>query len=322
MTICGFHPWFPFAISASVIQFRAVLNSKLQVLILSDGKAGHENQSLGLAEAMARRTAAEHHIVTLDIRIGRIARIYQALDQSRELPRPDLIIATGSTTHLALLLLSRKYKARSIVLMKPSLPLNWFGWCIAPQHDFKRIPRKHRLIISKGALNRVVPNDAKKSGKLLLIGGPSKIHGYDEVDLVQQIRRLVFNGNVNANGKGWQLTNSRRTPETFLTCLKNEALDLEIFPHEQTSPGWLAERLSQAEEVWVTEDSVSMVYEALTGGAKVGLLEMPRVKENARVIRGLKALQSQGYFIGSAVNSPPQLAEADRCAAIILDAEN
>jgi mitochondrial fission protein ELM1 len=291
------------------------LKAPIQITILSDGKAGHENQCLGLVEAMGRRTGVEYRVLRLDIELSRIARLYQAIEQSRDLPKPDFVVSAGSSTHLALLLLSRKYKARSIVLMKPTLPMAWFEWCIAPEHDFKKAPNRKRLITSKGALNRVVPAGTEKSGRLLLIGGPSKTHGYDEAGLVEQIRRLV------ADGGDWQLTNSRRTPETFLTSVKKEVPGLELFPHEQTPPGWLAERLSEVEEVRVTEDSVSMVYEALTGGAKVGLLKMPRLKTNARVIRGLDTLENEGYFIGSEGEDPPRLAEADRCAAIILDAE-
>jgi mitochondrial fission protein ELM1 len=91
---------------------------------------------------------------------------------------------------------------------------------------------------------------------------------------------------------------------------------MEIFPHQQTPPGWLAGKLSALETVWVTEDSVSMIYEALSGGAKVGVLEMPRLRPGARVIRGLEVLRAEGYFDK---DHPPQLlAEADRCAELIL----
>jgi len=38
-----------------------------RILVISDGKAGHENQSLGLAEAMARLRPAEIHTLRLDM---------------------------------------------------------------------------------------------------------------------------------------------------------------------------------------------------------------------------------------------------------------
>jgi mitochondrial fission protein ELM1 len=287
------------------------LSAPLHILILSDGKAGHENQSLGLAEAMGRRSAVELHLVRLEMDRNPIVRMMEALAASKKFPIPDYVIGAGHGTHLTLLLISRILGARSIVLMKPGLPMSWFDWCVAPEHDFKNIPNNSRFILSKGALNRVVPFAGERSEKWFLIGGPSKIHGFDEAGLISQIRELVSDGT-------WQVADSRRTPSDFLKRLENEIPNLTIFPHQDTGPGWLAEKLSSAVEVWVTEDSVSMVYEALTGGAKVGVFEMPRLKPDARVIRGLDKLKEDGYLMGNDARKMEILAEADRCAGMIL----
>ena len=286
---------------------RGELSKTLQLLIISDEKPGHENQSLGLAEAMARLMPSEIHIVKLDGSKGFLERIRLASKDSLRFPKPDYVIATGHSTHLSLLWLSWKSGARSILMMKPSLPVGLFDWCIAPEHDYLKAPPKN-VITSKGALNRVVKNEGEKSGKLFLIGGPSKNHGYDEAALIEQITRL-------ASGGGWQLADSRRTPGSFLPALAKELPGLKVFPHQETEPGWLAELLSTLDTVWVTEDSVSMIYEALSSGAKVGVLEMPRISPNARVLRGLAMLEEQGYFDWDA---PKPLAEAERCAKIIL----
>ncbi len=241
-----------------------------------------------------------------------IMRIVKALTSSRKLPIPDYVIGAGHSTHFALLAIARTAGARSIVLMKPGLPMSWFDYCVAPEHDFQKVPNKSHLILSKGALNRVIPAEGERTEKWFLIGGPSKIHGFDEAGLILQIRELALDGN-------WQVADSRRTPTDFLKKLKHEIPTLSIFPHQQTGHGWLAEKLSSAAEVWVTEDSVSMVYEALTGGAKVGVLKMPRLKPDARLIRGLKKLQAEGYLMGEGMRNMERLAEADRCAAVILD---
>jgi mitochondrial fission protein ELM1 len=75
----------------------------------------------------------------------------------------------------------------------------------------------------------------------------------------------------------------------------------------------------------VTEDSVSMIYEALSSGAQVGLLPMPRKSEAGRVARGVKGLIEEGLLCGyEAWQASHQmswgqdvLAEADRCAELI-----
>lgn len=259
---------------------------------------------------MARRTPAEIHIIRIDPTSSLIQRILKATGESHTLPKPSYVIAAGHRTHIPLLLVTRKLTARSIVLMKPGIPAAWFSYCIAPEHDFKQPPKSGNIILSKGALNRVVPSHETKSGKLLLIGGPSKTHGFDASALISQIREIA--------SEGWQAADSRRTPTNFLTELKKEIPGLKTFPHQDTEPSWLAGKLSSLAEVWVTEDSVSMIYEALTGGAKVGVLNMPRHNPDARVIRGLVTLREGGYFIGLENHNPPLLAEADRCAELIL----
>lgn len=285
-----------------------------RILIISDGKAGHENQSLGLAEAMARLCPAE--IDTLRLEMGKSfpARIKAALGEAGKFPRPDYVLAAGHATHPAALWITRNYGARSISLMRPSLPVSWFHRCVCPEHDFigRRIPAN--VITTKGALNRVLPGTGKRSGGLFLIGGPSKTHGWDGVALAARIKRIA-----GAGAGAWQAADSRRTPEGFLGDLKKELPAFEVFPHQQTPPGWLAGKLAGLETVWVTEDSVSMIYEALSGGARVGVLEMPRLRPDARVIRGLEALRAEGYF--NMENPPRPLAEADRCAAILLGRE-
>ncbi len=260
---------------------------------------------------MARRVAVKTNVLRIDAGKNVWSRLKEAIAQSREFPKPDYVISAGSSTHLVMWWLARKYDARSIVLMKPFWPMALFDWCIAPEHDFLTAPKMENLILSKGALNRVVPADGERTEKWFLIGGPSKIHGFDETRLIARVRELAGDGE-------WQVADSRRTPGDFLKRLKNEIPDLTIFPHQETKHGWLAEKLSSAAEVWVTEDSVSMVYEALTGGAKVGVLEMPRLKPDARVIRGLEKLKAEGYLMGGTAKKMEVLAEADRCAGMIL----
>lgn len=288
------------------------MSAPLQILVISDGKAGHENQSLGLAEAMARCIPTEIHLVRLEMDRNPFSRVQRAIAAIREYPAPDFAIGAGHGTHIALLVIARMSGAKSIVLMKPGLPMRWFDWCVAPEHDFKTKPAASHLILSKGALNRVVPAIGARAGKFILIGGPSGIHGFDQEALITQIRERVGDGK-------WSVADSRRTPSDFLDRLIREVPDLQIFPHQETQKGWLAGVLASAEEVWVTEDSVSMVYEALTGGAKVSILKMPRLKPDARVIRGLENLKSQGYFgEENSLGASSHLAEADRCAALIL----
>jgi mitochondrial fission protein ELM1 len=288
--------------------------------MIGDGKPGHENQSLGLADAISRITPCELHRISLADARGRIAQIRSAVRAGVSLPPPDLIVSAGHATHVPLLLLSRKFKAPSILLMRPSLPMQLFDLCVTPEHDFKTGYQRKKLILTRGALNRVPPPAAgDRSGRMILIGGPSKLHGWDGESLLAGLEKITASGD-------WQLTDSRRTPAGFTEKLRQRLPRVEIFPHQETVPTWLPGKLAAAEEVWVTEDSVSMVYEALSSGAKVGLLPVPRLKSGTRVLLGLEKLVDGGFVTRFAdwekspqLAAPPEtLREADRCAAAIV----
>lgn len=291
----------------------------LTLWLIGDGKPGHENQSLGLAEAMQRRVACEIHQISIAGKGGFFGRIRAALAAGTKLPKPDLIIAAGHATHLPLLWLARKYGSKSIVLMRPSLPLQCFDFCIAPSHDFPKKPQRKNLILTRGAINRVHASDSPKTGRLILIGGPSKTHGWNDAAMLEMLAKLTAAGD-------WQLTDSRRTPEGFLEQIKKHLPDIEIFSCKETAPDWLPDQLSRAKEVWVSEDSVSMIYEALSSGARVGLLSVPRLNRNSRVLRGIDELVETGFLTpfstwqttGHLPSALKTLNEAERCAEIVL----
>ena len=291
----------------------------LTLWLIGDCKPGHENQSLGLAEAIQRFVACDIHRISIAGKGGIVGRIRSALAHGANLPSPDFIIAAGHATHIALLCLARKHQAKSIVLMRPSLPLRCFDLCIAPSHDFPKKPTRKNLILTRGAINRVHASDAAKTGKLILIGGPSKTHGWDTVAMLDMLAKVT-------EGCGWRLTDSRRTPEGFLEQARMRLEGLEIFSCQQTSPDWLPSKLREADEVWVSEDSVSMIYEALSSGARVGLLPVPRLNPSSRVLRGIDELIKDGHLtpfsawqdVGQLLTAPETLNEAERSAEILL----
>jgi mitochondrial fission protein ELM1 len=291
----------------------------LTIWRISDGKPGHDNQSLGLAEALLRRVPGGEHCISLAQAGGFFARLRMAKKAAADLPAPDLILGAGHATHPVLLRLARRYRAKSVVLMKPSLPLSWFDLCIAPEHDFPTRRESPNLILTRGALNRVTPGTGEKSGKLILLGGPSKTHGWDGAAILAMLAKATDRG-------GWDLTDSRRTPEGFLDQIHEKLPGIVTHCHRETPPGWVPEKLRAAKEVWVTEDSVSMIYEALTSGARVGLLPVPRLAKDSRVLRGIDRLVADGYLTPYArwaetqrMAGPPEtLRETERCAEIIL----
>lgn len=252
---------------------------------LTDGKPGHENQTLGLCRALDHLLPIER----IDIPVRpKLTHLFDWLvgrfPGGSNLPAPDLILGAGHATHFALLAARKKYGGRSVVLMKPSLPLSLFDLCIAPQHD--QIDADN-VIITRGVLNPIEASPLlPKEQVLFLIGGNSGHFDWNDNLVIGQVLSIAGTG----TRSHFMLTNSRRTPISFLSGLKERSQDnLEIIPWEQTDSGWIGSQLSRSHTVWVTEDSVSMIYEALTSGAAVGLLQLPG-KRQGRVVRGIKSL--------------------------------
>ncbi|MET3999104.1 mitochondrial fission protein ELM1 [Marinobacterium sp. MBR-109] len=289
-----------------------------QILIISDGKPGHRNQSLGLAEAIARRTSVE---ISEREPMGRFEALRLCLGGA--LPqlddRPDLLIGAGHTTHLTLLALRKLYRAPAIVLMKPSIPMGFFDLCLVPEHD--QPPRRPNIIVTDGALNRMLPGEKAPGSGVILIGGPSKHYRWDEAGVLNQVQALL-----ESEQRDWLIGSSRRTPASTEQALSALCGD-RFVPAAETGPDWLPQQLASAEVCWITEDSASMVYEALTAGCQVGVLPLRGNADN-RIGKGIEQLATQGLVVRAPDWSMSGLAaagvvfnEAERCAEEVLRRE-
>jgi mitochondrial fission protein ELM1 len=295
----------------------------LVVWRFSDGKAGHDNQTRGLAEALAHLRPVETCTLNpLPPAAALQGWLLGRLPSWNGLPAPGLLLGAGHRTHLSLLAARRTRGGKVVVLMRPSLPLSLFDLCLIPEHDAP--PTRANVLATRGALNRIQPSAAQDPRQgLLLIGGPSEHFGWDDVALRQSIAALV----AADPAMQWTLTTSRRTPPGFLEGLSGLTdARLTVVPVAATGPDWLPAQLAQAAQAWVTADSVSMVYEGLTSGAAVGILDVPR-KRASRISRGLDRLAAEGWVTSFAdwrqrrhLPRPPGVFnEAERCARWIVE---
>jgi mitochondrial fission protein ELM1 len=287
-----------------------------------DGKRGHENQALGLIEALCRLDACQ--IQTLHVCKGWphvFSWLLGSYSPGKNLTRPDLIVGAGHATHWPMLAARRAYGGKIAVLMKPSLPLSWFDWVIAPAHD--ALPEGASTLSTQGPINRIRPGTAQDPRQgLMLIGGPSAEYGWNETALLKQIHLIA----LQQPDVTWHLTTSRRTPAGFLDNLARLGLgNVKAFAHDQVSADWLPAQLAQAAQAWVTPDSASMVYEALSSGAAVGCFELPYARPG-RVARGLEKLARERRLTafpewersGKLIPNDHPLTEAERCARQLL----
>ena len=119
----------------------------------------------------------------------------------------------------------------------------------------------------------------------------------------------------------------------FLPSLRSLKLaNLDTMAVEDVDADWLPRRLAESATVWVTEDSVSMIHEAITAGAATGLLAVPRLKSPAAsatrwfeegvgtLLADSMATSFDDWEAGRALTPTARpLDEAQRCGDFILD---
>lgn len=288
---------------------------------LIDGKPGHMQQSLGLVRALQAQVPCE--IIDINVAsqpVGLMDVLLRRFPGGFMKRRPHLVVGAGHATHFGLLAAKRVTGAFAVVLMKPSLPQFLFDLVVVPEHD--EVPAGSRVITTRGVLNPMRPSIKQPGSVVMLLGGESKHAGWDDAAVLQQVEIVAASVPERS-----QLTvaDSRRTPDSLSRTL-HERYGERFQAWDACPPGWLADTLAVTETVWVTEDSVSMVYEALTAGCRVGLLRLPEAQADSRVMRGVGRLVDDGivtrfhdWYSGQhGLSVPPAFNEAERVAALVI----
>ena len=282
------------------------MNPKTVVWRFCDGKAGHERQTAGLLEALGALRQLEIHVLRDGMRPS------SAL--------PQLAVGAGRACAWRMLLSRGSGQALRVYLMNPPLPRRLFDLCLVPRHD--GVAEQPGVILTDGVLNDLRPARGPRGGPLLvLVGGPSKHHRWDEAGLLAQVAAVL----ADTPDTPVLISDSRRTPASTSAALQGLAGGrVNVVRHTEVAPDWLPTTLASAAGAWVSADSVSMLFEALTTGCAVGVLEVPCKRED-RINRIAAALAARGMVTlfsawqGSRQLAPPRepLAEAARCAALI-----
>ncbi|OYQ74212.1 hypothetical protein B9T18_08875 [Wohlfahrtiimonas chitiniclastica] len=275
-------------------------NMVKQIYCITDGKMGHQRQTEGLATALQM-------LVPANITWLPAFSLWQCLLSggkcASSIDKNAIVIGAGHRTHFALLYYRLRYHAKSIVIMKPSLPKSWFDHCIVPRHDHVT---GQNVLVTEGAMNVLSLQTVDKIPQtVILIGGPSEHCAWCNEDIYQQLIDWV----KTTNGR-MILSTSRRTPADFLNKMP-DALKAAIECHDVANlpSDWLPKTLLESQHAWVTADSVSMVFEALsadcdtkviavaglTGKMAENLQQLPhlmstRLNESGRVAQQLLAM--------------------------------
>ncbi len=271
----------------------------LEVWAVSDGRAGIENQALGVAEAVARLRPARITVKRISWRPWlrrlptRLAFAPRALlapgSDPLAPPWPDLWIGNGRAA-IPFSIAVRKWSGGRTFVAQLQDPLRdpaLFDLVAPPAHDGLTGPNVFPLI---GAPHRVTPERLAQALEVfpalaalphprvgVLVGGKAKAFDLppDHAGvLAEQLRTLV-----QASGGSLLMTFSRRTPEPARRLLTEALGDLPglIWDGAAPEPGpnpYLA-ILAASDHLLVTADSINMVAEAASTGRPVQIVPLP-----------------------------------------------
>ncbi len=292
-----------------------VATKPLTVWAVSDGRAGIENQALGLAEAIGRQTPAEitvkrlHYAAIFDrlptaLKIAPDAMLAGDSDRVTA-PFPDIWIAAGRASLPFSLRMRRRSRGHSLVvqLQDPKTGLGNFDLVIAPEHDGLVAPNVLSLL---GSTNRITRDklagdymqwrqrltQLKGPHVAVLIGGKSKAYDLSldrAAALALQIKLAV----AEVNGS-LLLTLSRRTPEPAKAVIKEVLKDTPGIMYDGEGDNPYFAFLHAADYILVTEDSVNMTTEAAATGKPVHMLALDRLKDGGKFETFHRALRIHG----------------------------
>ena len=254
----------------------------------TDGKAGHDKQSLALVDSLMNQTKCR----LFDFNVqGQRNPILNIVFKNYKLPegitKPDIAIGAGHKTHLHLLAIKRCFNAKIVVIMKPSIPLIFFDLCIIPKHD--GIKNGPNIINIQSSLVKFNSNLKKKENTgLILIGGPSKHYFWDSKTVLEEICKI----SKKFKFRKLLLSTSRRTPFDFLDQLNELNIpDIKVYEYSKIKSDWLDKHINKVKNIWVTNDSYSMVTEALASGADVDIIGL-KVKQDSKLSKEMKVIKN------------------------------
>ena len=284
-----------------------------RILVVHEGRPGHLTQSRGLATALAARSGGTVEVFEVRMTLRGVFRPllrYVTGRFARGLPdvwlrrayawsgatsalQADVIISSGGQSIAFAVSLARRLGTKYIFCGAPSpWPANWCDLVLSPVP----VPGHANVIETELLITDMSPERVAGRGQAyrdactrcggttlaaLLIGGDSRSHRFAEADwaaLADGLNRL------GTQGWRWMVSTSRRTPPEAERLLRER-----IDPQWVIKTVWwntapervMVDFLGAADIVAVTQDSLSMLSEAMASGRPVLSLMPADVRHSA-----------------------------------------
>ncbi|MDO3379573.1 mitochondrial fission ELM1 family protein [Geoalkalibacter halelectricus] len=270
------------------------------MLILSDGKPGHVNQALAYARLLG--LAYEVRRISFSGRLGKalsypLDRLGIWTDRLFSLdgraPSCAQVVSAGSGTYYANRVIARELGALSVAIMLPRGYRLDFDLIIAQEHD--RPPAAPNILSLPVNLSCPQPQGlvepvGENPCVAFVIGGPSRHFRMDVERLRNQIEQAI---KLFPHGD-FIVTTSPRTPAAIDRMIESLPFRYRLlYSRDPKNP--IADFLHIGDYVFVTQDSTSMISEAVTfGQACVEVLPLEGTGEKNKVGRMVDSLAGLG----------------------------
>lgn len=255
------------------------------VVVVSDGRMGHQRQSEGVAAALG---FAHPTVMTLQPKVNLklwgwlpVGMCFGNLDQ---IPDADVVIGTGYQVSRVLRML-RGHGRFVVALQRPSGALGAYDAVALPAHDVSdTTPLPPNVVATTGAPNGITKPLLEEEADrwrarlahlpeprlAVMIGGPSR-HG----DLSEDSLRAMLDHALRwaeAQGGSLMISTSRRTGPALTEAARRVLAETPVphyfyVPMPEDNPYFAF--LALSEGVLMTHESVSMASEAATAGVPV-----------------------------------------------------
>jgi mitochondrial fission protein ELM1 len=299
----------------------------LRVWVLSDGQPGHYNLSRGIVAALALRHRVEESWVDVRLRAGLARNLMRHLLNQRSSPPPvgwlrlfhirftlpetpcDVIVSAGGRTSFANAWLAGHLRVPNIFagsLRRLSPQLFDVVLTLEPVTP----PAANNLVVDlppsaidaaqvsrAGQALREELNLAGQGIWTLMTGGDGAGYRYCESDwrqLAQMLNRLA-----SGHGIRWLLVGSRRTGTVAEKLLGEQVEARHVAAshwYRQGHAGGIDAWLGAADRIFVTEDSMTMLTEALYSGRPVTSLRPLSVDATPRYTNMIERFAKAGWI--------------------------
>ncbi len=312
--------------------------SGVRTWIVTDGKAGDENQCLGIAEYLrlpfeVRRipshrpfgwTAPWGPVDPRDAP-GRAGGVLEG-------PLPDILIASGrrSVPYLRAVRKASQNRTFTAFLKDPRTGADTADFVWVPDYDDLRGPNVYTTLTAPHQVSQERLREARKVPDprlavlhwpriAVLIGGDSRHLRYRPKDMKRLVGDLV---KLAEGGCSLMLTVSRRTPPALRDQLQSLVREKGGFFWDGTGANPYIGMLAIADQIVVTSDSANMVGEAASTGVPLLLFDLPKTYiRHRRMFAGLAMAGALKPFIGrleglkySPIDATPDIAGAMKSA--------